>query len=183
MPALSPSVVIEFCKLCGWAYEAWLNHRTLFDDNVRASELQKSLAGETLARLSVISQEYSLLQIAKLHDRAVVGGKTTLSLEYVITYGAWNLAIRKQLNTLETQLNAFASQLRDARNKVLSHNDLSSIVAGATLGSFIKGEDDAYFRTLQEFVNIIHDEVIGGLWPFDDLVKNDVAAFLTVLRP
>lgn len=182
MPALSPFVIIEFCKLCSWAYETWLNHRELFDENVRAQELQKSFAGDALARLSVISQEYSLLQIAKLHDRAVVNSKITLSLEYVMTYGAWSPAVREKLDALETKLSAFASQLRDARNKSLSHNDLASIVAGATLGSFVNGEDDAYFRALQEFVNIIHDEVVGGPWPFNDLVKNDVAAFLSVLK-
>jgi hypothetical protein len=182
MPALSPFVIIEFCKLCGWAYESWLNHRELFDDNPRALELQKSVAGDALDRLSVISQEYSLLQIAKLHDRAVVSGKITLSLEYVMTYGAWSPTVRKKLEALEANLSAFASQLRDVRNKSLSHNDLASIVAGATLGTFAKGEDEAYFRALQEFANIVHDQV-GGPWPFNDLVKNDIAAFLAVLKP
>lgn len=183
MPALSPFVTIEFCKLCGWTYETWLNHRELFDENVRAPELQESFAGDTLGRLNVISQEYSLLQIAKLHDRAVTSGKITLSLEYVMTYGAWSPAVREKLDALEMKLSAFAGQLRDARNKSLSHNDLASVVAGATLGSFARGEDEAYFRALQEFVNIIHDEVVGGPWPFNDLVKNDVAGFLSMLRP
>jgi len=190
MPALSPSIIVEFCKLCGWAYESWLNHRELFDENPRAIELQNSFAGDALARLSIISQEYSLLQIVKLHDRAATSGKITLGIEYVMTYGAWSPSIlpklevlETKLNTLETKLNTFATQIRGVRNKSLSHNDLATIVAGATLGAFTKGEDEAYFQSLQEFVDIIHDQVIGGPWPFNELVKNDVAAFLSVLAP
>jgi hypothetical protein len=175
-------VVVEFCKLCGWAYETWLNHRELFDDNARADKLWQSWAGDTLARLSVISQEYSLLQVAKLHDSAVVSGKITLSIDYVVNYGAWSAPVRSRLEALQIKLNGFGSQLRNARNKSLSHNDLAAVVSGAPLGAFAKGEDEAYFQTLQELVNIVHGEVVGGPWPFDSLVKNDVAAFLAVLN-
>ena len=83
MPALSHQVVIEFCKLCDWAYQVWLNHRELFDDNPRSAELQKSMAADAFLRLSKISHEYTLLQIAKLHDRAVIAGEVTLGIEYV----------------------------------------------------------------------------------------------------
>jgi hypothetical protein len=60
MSALSSLVATEFCKLCNWAYECWLNHRELFDDNPRASVLQQSHAGPELERLSIISHEYVL---------------------------------------------------------------------------------------------------------------------------
>lgn len=182
MPALSASVAVEFCKLCGWAYEAWLNHRELFAQNPRAAELQKSWAGEALARLSVISQEYALLQIVKLHDRAVVSGNVTLGIDYVITYGGWPNSVRSHLEALAADLNDFASQLRDARNKTLSHNDFTAIVTGATLGAFANGADEEYFKVLQELVNTVHDQVVGGPWPFNDLVRNDVAALLATIK-
>jgi hypothetical protein len=183
MHALSASVVLEFCKICSWAYEVWLNHRELFDHNPREAELQKSLAGDALARLSVISQEYALLQIVKLHDRAVVSGNVTLSIDYIVRYGGWSDSIRVHLDGLASELKELASQLRDARNKSLSHNDLANIVAGATLGAFAQGADDRYFDILQKFVNTVHELVIGGPWPFDDRVKNDVAAFLVTVKP
>jgi hypothetical protein len=76
-----------------------------------------------------------------------------------------------------------ADKLEDVRNKILSHNDLATIVAGARLGGFADGADEKYFKDLQEFVNTVHDEVIGGPWQFDDRVKNDVAAFLATIKP
>lgn len=182
MPALSQQVAIEFCNLCEWAYEAWLNHRELFDRNDRADELKKSRASDCLHRLSVISQEYTLLQIAKLHDRAVIAGNVTLSIDYVLTYGGWSPQILEKLQRLADELVKFESQLRGARNKVLSHNDLASIVSNATLGEFKDGDDVGYFRALQEFVNLVHAEVVGGPRPFSDLAKNDVVAFLAMVK-
>ena len=57
MHVLSAHVVVEFCKLCDWAHEVWLNHRELFDNNPRTTELMNSFAGEELSRLSIISKD------------------------------------------------------------------------------------------------------------------------------
>ena len=181
--AISAFIVLEFCELCNRAHEYWLNHIELFDNNPRNTELMKSFAGEELRRLSIISQEYGLLQLVKLHDRAVMNGNITLGIDYMLTYGGWSDSVRPRLEALAKELGDFAKQLLSARNKILSHNDLATIVAGATLGAFVNGADRKYFEALQEFVNTVHDEVIGGPWPFDDLVKNDVAAFLATIKP
>lgn len=182
MTAHSAQVTQEFCKLCGWAYQAWLNHRSMFDDNPRAEELQKSMAADALARLRTISHEYTLLQIAKLHDPVVVAGQVTLGIEYMVKYGAWDAATSATLGQLTEKLNNFAKGLRTVRNKALSHNDLAAILSSATLGEFEKDEDIQYFATLQQFVDVVHGEVIGGPWPFDDLVKNDVVALMAMIR-
>lgn len=182
MHALSDSVVLEFCNLCQWTYEVWLNHLELFDNNPRLTGPRNSYAKKELSRLSIISQEYGLLQLFKLHDKAVVNGKTTLGIDYVLTYGAWSDSVRPRLEALKKQLDDFAFQLQGVRNKVLSHHDLDTILAGAPLGKFAKGDDERYFKALQEFVNTVHDEIIGGPWPFCNLVKNDVAAFLVRIK-
>lgn len=180
---LSASDVKEFCKLCDWARETWLNHLELFDNNKRTDELSNSFAAEELARLSIISQEYSLLQIAKLHDKAVMNGCATLGIDYVLTYGDWSNSVRYRLDELAKELGAFASQLLGVRNKLLSHNDLATIRTATRLGEFAEGDDKKYFKALEEFVNIVHNEVIGGPWPFNNLVINDVAAFLATIKP
>jgi hypothetical protein len=183
MSALSPLVVEEFCKLCDWAFQVWLTHRELFDENPNAAQLQASRGAEALARLSVITQEYALHQIAKLHDSAVVAGQITLGIDYIIKYGGWDSTTEANLSVLAQRLNQFASSLRSARNKALSHNDLATIAAGQTLGSFPPGEDVKYFENLQEFANLVHGKVIGGPFPFDDLAKNDVVALLSIIKP
>jgi hypothetical protein len=183
MHALSASVVLEFCNLCNRAHELWLNHLELFDNNLRWTELMKSIASCELNRLYGISQEYLLLQIIKLHDKAVANGNITLGIDYVLKYGGWSDSVRDRLEALEKELDGFASQLRGVRNKILSHYDLATILAGATLGGFAEGDDVKYFEDLQEFVNIVHDQVVGGPYPFSNNVINDIAYFLRTIKP
>jgi hypothetical protein len=181
--ALSATVVRDFCTLCDKAHEYWLNYLELFDNNPRNAELLNSVARPEWERLSNISHEHSLLQVIKLHDPAVMNGNITLGIEYVLKYGRWADSVRPRLEALAKELGDFAEKLRGARNKILSHNDLATMVAGAPLGEFAQGADEKYFKDLQEFVNIVHGEVIGGPCPFNNFVKQDVAYFLRSIKP
>jgi len=161
-----------------------MNHLELFDRNPRNTGFLESVIKDEWVRLSAISHEYSLLQIVKLHDPAVMSGNITLGIDYMFTYGNWSDSVRPRLATLKKKLDHFAnSKLRGVRNKVLSHNDLATILDEATLGEFAEGADKEYFEALQKFVNIIHDEVIGGPYPFCTLVQGDVAYFLRSIEP
>jgi len=182
--ALSPIVVREFCGLCNRAHELWINYLELFDNNPRNDELMKSIAKDEWARLRTISHEHSLLQVVKLHDPAAMNGNITLGIDYVFTYGGWSGSVRSDLEKLKKELDRFADPLRrGVRNKILSHYDLATILADAPLGAFAKRADEKYFKDLQEFVDIVHGEVIGGPFPFSNNVKNDIAFFLRTFKP
>jgi len=161
-----------------------MNHLALFDNNPRNTEFLESVIKDEWMRLRDISHEYSLLQIVKLHDPAVMNGNNTLGIDYVFACRGWSDSMRPRLTALIKELDNFAnSKLRGVRNKVLSHNDLATILDEATLGEFAEGADKQYFEALQEFVNIVHDEVIGGPYQFCTLVQGDVAYFLRSIRP
>ncbi len=181
MAAIGIPVVQEFCKLCNWAYEAWATHRVFFDDNPKADALKASHYGEPLGRLSVITQEYVLLQITKLHDPAVQRGQINLGLEYVTKFGDWDETTAIKLQRLFHDLETLAGKLRQARNKVLSHNDLSAILEASSLGEFEQGADIKYFETLQEFVNVVHEKAVGQLFPFNGRAVADAKILLAAL--
>jgi hypothetical protein len=160
MNAHSPIVVEKFYDLCNRAYRDWRIHKIIFVENPRKKELETSVAG--LVHFSILSQESILLQIAKLHDPAIQQGHITLGVEYMVRFGGWDEITGKKLEGLKGQLDGLANKIRPARHKILSHNDLETILSEATLGEFPDGEDDHYFKTLQEFVDVIHSSVIGG---------------------
>ena len=176
--AVRAHVVEEFCKLCNWAYEAWITHRILFDDNPNVESLMQSKYGHFFARLSIMTHEYSLHQIVKLHDPAAPRNRTNLTIEYMVKCGGWDQTMASTLRQLQGQLERFAEAIKLARNKILSHNDLSVILNAGALGHFAQDEDRRYFEVLQEFVNLVHDRVLGGPYPFNDIAKNDAHILL-----
>lgn len=171
---ISPSRAIsEFCALCDWAYQANQLHRALFDDNPNADQLSESGFGYGFAVMSGMTLEYALLQIAKLHDKAVVSGKITLSIDYILNYGGWKPDTQAQLQSISSRLERHAAKLRSARNQALSHNDLAAILAGGVLGEFEKDEDLRYFDDLREFADIVSRESLGRGFSYKSHVKDD----------
>ncbi len=71
-----------------------------------------------------------------------------------------------------------AQPIRDARNKVLSHNDLAMLLASNDLGGFDPGEDEAYFLSLREFASLVRQTALGEPFVYDDLIRNDVSVFM-----
>ena len=178
MSAHSKEVIEQFCKLCDWLLQSWQMRKFLFDENPDLKELQSPTHQHFFFRLNIILQEYWLHQLAKLHDPAVQSGQINLSIRYVVDYGCWDEAIKSQLVELESQMAVLAKSIKDARNKILSHNDLAIILESKMLGEFDAGEDQKYFDCLCKFASIVREAVVGDLFLYDNLVKNDVQVFM-----
>lgn len=182
MSALSSTMTLEFCKCCQWAHTVWIIHRT-FEDNLDEALGKHSRCPYVLSDLSIVFQEYVLLQIVKLHDPAVQSGENNLTIEYVIKFGGWDKNTLSQLEKLEKKLAELKDKIIGARNKIICHNDLETILNVKLLGQFPKNEDIEYFNALQEFVNIIHEKVNGGPYILEDsMVKNDAETFVDFIN-
>jgi len=182
MSAHSEIVVEEFYDLCNKAYSDWRILKVLFDDNPNRTRLELTIPGSVIQRFRELLQESFLLQIAKLHDPAIMQGQAILGIEYVVRFGGWDETIDLKLRALQTELNELAKKIRPARHKILSHNDLETILNHSLLGAFLEKEDENYFVTLQKFFNYVHDDVIGGPKQFGQEASNDAKAFLMVFE-
>ncbi|MCC6502407.1 MAG: hypothetical protein IT362_04635 [Deltaproteobacteria bacterium] len=181
MSALGRTITLEFCKLCGWAHNVWVIHRT-FEDNLDAEVVKRLKCPYVVSDLSIITLEYCLLQIAKLHDNAVQNGNKNLTISYVLEFGGWDEKTRSELCMLASKLEKLRQKIKPARNKILSHNDLETILNDTLHGKFCKDADIEYFNTLQEFVNVIHDKEFGGPYPLENsMAKNDALILVDVL--
>ena len=167
---LSESTLKDFCDLCNWIYEVWITHRILFDDNPRKAELQKSFGGDALGRLSIVSQEYLLLQIAKLNDNHSSYSGSNLSIKYIVKSGDWPPAV----NELANELNKFSENLKIARNKLIAHNDLTTIQSSNSgYGAFDESAGLDYIKNLEKFANLISESLTGESFTFNTLADND----------
>jgi hypothetical protein len=153
-------------------------HRTIFDDNTDLESLKHVKSVAFLSHLNTISKEYVFLQLAKLHDPAIIRGNKNLSLEYIVEYGGWDAVTLATLRKLHNELNRFANLIKPARHKMYAHFDLNSLIDNHVLGAFEIGDDVKYFNALQEFVNIVYDKAIGGPCPFSTYGEMDAQIFL-----
>ncbi len=180
MNSISTDIALKFCELCNWAYECWITHKRLFDDNGNTSGTIERSKHFT-SRLSFIIQEYTLLQICKLHDPSIQNGSLNVSIEYIKRFGGWGPDAAR-IQKLVSQLHELFEKLKSARNKVLAHNDLETLMSSSILGEFPVGLDVQYFSVLQELVNEVHAKWLNGPYPFNDLAGADVDEFLSIIK-
>ena len=180
MDAISRDTALKFCKLCDWVYETRITHKFLFDEN-NTPEKNIGKSPYFTSRLSIITQEYCLQQIAKLHDPAIQGNSLNLTVDYMVRFGEWGER-EANIRRIRDKLLGLWERLKPARNKALAHNDLETLMADTALGSFPKGADEKYFAALQALVNEVHEKWVGGPYPFNDLTKADVQEFLALLE-
>jgi hypothetical protein len=96
----------------------------------------------------------------------------------MIEYGQWDTKTKSQLLELRDKMMVFERKLRKARNKLLSHNDLSTILQTHDLGDFDKDDDTEYFHHLCKFASIVREAILSERFLYDDLVRNDVDIFM-----
>ncbi len=178
MSAHSKKIIEEFCKLCSTAYGSWYLRKYLFDNDSYKKYLQHRFFLSFFGRFCDINQEHWILQLVKLHDPSVQSGRINLTLTYMLEFGDWDKIVFLELQNLKDEMDLLSNSLRTARNKILSHNDLATILAGNYLGEFEDGKDVKYFNDLNQFATIIHEQVIGGPCVFDDTVKGDIEIFM-----
>ena len=96
-------------------------------------------------------------------------------------YGGWDAKTEGRLRGLLNDLSELHQRIRPARNRLLGHNDLSTILADVPIGKFEAGLDDRYFDALQSFASLVRET--GGGVPFrlDALARTDVAVLLKAL--
>jgi hypothetical protein len=179
---LTQQLLDEFNGLCNHAYDAWVMHRTLFDDNPRSEQLNEHGTGPFFSNLFDITQAYVLHQICKLHDEALSHKRANLTIDFVVRFGPWDDGAKAELVSSKERLDNFAQQhLRLLRNRALSHNDVETILANEPLGAFPDGDDRRYFEELEGFVNTAANAMLGHPEPFHLMAESDVFLFLNRL--
>lgn len=178
MSAHSREVVDKFCNLCDWLMQIWQMRKSLFDENPHKAVLMDARYGRFFYLWQEVLQSSWLHELAKLHDPPKQGSYFNLSIDYMIEYGKWDTPTKNQLQELRSRLSAFAELVRDARNKILSHNDREVLLDSKELGGFKPGEDESYFKTLHQFASLVRKAALDEPFVYDDLVKNDVSSFM-----
>jgi len=153
----------------------YLHLKILFEDTTADEKaLMSRTANILFSDLNRVLIEYTILQVCKITDPAKDGRNNN---NHTVAFLLQHYDFRKKpevlasLDELHRKLLAFRQKLLPARNKVISHSDRDTIIAGTALGGAPKSEWDDFWLNLQDFICITHGEVVGG----PAFLINDVA--------
>ncbi|NTU49834.1 MAG: hypothetical protein HGA87_02905 [Desulfobulbaceae bacterium] len=169
------SILIKFGDQCIWAWEVFRLAKNYCNN--------ESIIGwcglDTC--LAVILKEYSLLQVAKLHDPESSCGHENHSFQKLTSdyYANKDPLIIDFLKDNKE----FIDSSRDARRKSIAHSDLQTIRINATWGAFPDGADDKYFSGLHAAVDYLYRKAGIGLFPeWPTFIDADFEEFLIKIK-
>lgn len=151
-----------FCGHCEWVHECWSINLALYECITTGNPLwqdqgfRNSPEGLFLKHHMKISSEYTLLQIAKLHDRRTMSGRSNLVIGYFTRQDIWSEEELCRLKRITASLDAFyRDHIRDVRCWVLAHNDLETYRHNTLLGEFSEEEGEEYLSGLAKLAGMV----------------------------
>jgi len=172
------SIVMSFCEECVWTSSIRTHFTQLFERGEKRHQLLAEVARTFFHDMNLALLEYVLLQQCKLTDPASSGpGKDNLTTNYIAGL-PWKAETQKLLRTENDDLMRFRDRINDARRRLVAHTDLRTRMDQVVLGSFTKEEESQFWATLQRFVNIAHEEAVGGPFEIEASMPDGDAASL-----
>ena len=147
-----------FCDNCEWVYQCWSMHLALGErlDQCEAlfpvnSSLDSPVAWFVDHHME-LSSEYTIMQLAKLHDRPNMGREGTLSIGFFLDQeGIWSSDEKENLARIRSKLDDFYKKhIKQVRNKILAHIDRKTVRNNTRLGNFTESEGESYLSGLSK---------------------------------
>ena len=155
-----------FANYCVFMRSIYLHARGLFENSSADDKaLMRSTAGTFFGDLNQALNEYVILQACKITDSAHDNrGNDNHTIAFLLERYDFSSdpSISKRLTDLHASMRAFRDKLLSARNKLISHLDRDTILAGRPLGAATDEDWNQFWLDLQDFVCIVHRKVIGS---------------------
>jgi AbiU2 len=143
-------------------------------------------AGMFFGDLNQMLKEYIILQVCKITDPAHdVHNNDNHTIAFLLERYDFSSdpSISKRLTDLLASMRAFRDKLRSARNKLISHLDRDTILAGRPLGVATDEDWNQFWLDLQDFVCIVHRKVIGSSFYLNGVAgRSDAGDLLKALK-
>jgi len=158
-------IVERFCSHVHWLVKVRYTFKVLFEDRQPSCRtLMEKTASSFFADLNRILQEYLLLECAKITDPATTYDDANFTVDFLVQNISWPNDKKKGLESLQADAANFRKHIKRARNKLLAHLDMETVLSESPLGGFTEGEDKKFFDALQKLCNIAHDACFGTIY-------------------
>lgn len=173
----------QFRRECVWLQRCYNTHCTLFDQGSEVDELLMLTAGNFFYDLSRILQEYILQRICALTDPPKSGSSKNLCVKLINQGLAKHGLLTSSMTEVSGRIDGYRNLVVAARNKGLSHFDLTVLLSGETLGEHAPEEVEQFYADIQ----IYNDEVgevleVGQLDFRATPAEGDALDLISILR-
>lgn len=176
------TVVRKFCNSYFWMRILRRYFKEIFEKQRIAPLPIMKTAAHFFNDLSNLMVDHFLLQAAKIMDRAQTFGRDNLSVYYILERITWSSEVKQKLSECVSQMELFNEHIRDARNRILSHNDLETILQGEVLGKFPEGMDTDFLSSLGEFAELAHRTCVGIPYNPVETFPGDAIDFMKIIK-
>lgn len=132
----------------------------LFENENNRNEIYNS-ASQFFYEFNVMLIYDMNLIISKLTD-PYDEKKQNLSLAYFLESN--HIENKEEMNILYFEILNFRGKIIKARNKIISHNDLKTLLTQETYAQFEPGEDIKCIENIQKYLNIVSKELKGEIF-------------------
>jgi hypothetical protein len=184
-PQVTKKDVEDFSGHCVLIRSVWLFSMRIFrDSNEDERNTMETIAPSIFEDLAQVLKEYLIIAACRITDPANDGHKNeNFTVEMFVNSFASAPATLKQLDELHKRMQKLREKILPARNKLAAHADRDAIRGGKPLGhaSFEEWED--FWSTLQDFVRILNEKMIGKPFEIDPGgVLGDAESLLKALK-
>jgi hypothetical protein len=176
------ALVERFGEQCRWAWTIRNQYRVLYEHGEPRLRLLDRVAQDYFSFMHTVLVQYIYLQFSRLTDPATQGQWTNLSAPYIAEKCEWPPEVRGSLRAHLKALLSFRERVVLPRQKLIAHADLDSLMSDARLGGFEEGEDDRFFESLQEFMNVAYAHVCGDIFLIESTSHHDATNLVWFLR-
>lgn len=135
----------------------------LCDEEERTGILSKTAPSFFNTLYSLLHRDF-ILESAKILESSESFGRKNLTVSLFVERKGWTEEQQIKLNDFSNRLKSFYPKIKDARNKIIGHNDLLTYENDDILGVFDAGLEDEFVGTLEDFYNYLHEITFGGIW-------------------
>ena len=179
--------VTAFANSCVYARSLYMHYKAIYEETpLRKNPLRKS-SPYFFGDLGWMFREYIILQVCKLTDPPEDGrGNENLTVKLLTANADFStdLAGAVELRARAEKIEQFRSQLKPARDEIISHADRKSILVGRPLGAARPDAWRDFWLDLQVFVKLLWKRYLGddSMYICGIAGPSDAVAMIEALR-
>lgn len=146
----------------------WRHYQIFYEEGDLRRTMLHQIAPIFFGDLNLMLIEHLVLQICKLTDPEGTAARKNLTIDYLVNNGDFSAAPadRDRAVILRDRIHLFRMAILPARNKLISHLDLSSVMAGSPLGAADEKAWSQFWDDLDELLDLLNRHFADPPGPF-----------------